>query len=55
MTGLIFEDEAASLRYDPSQRLAKMQAWREVVNRLDIGDVPESISLLNVGVPMDRP
>ncbi len=49
--GLVFHYGGVSLRYDSTQRLAKLRAWREALRRLTAGDAPESLGLPNVGVP----
>jgi tetratricopeptide (TPR) repeat protein len=49
--GHLFQYGSAGLRYDPSQRRAKMRAFEEAMKRLAAGEAPESLGLPNVGVP----
>ena len=50
----VFQYVGVSLRYDPSQRRAKMHAWEVAIKRLAAGEAAESLGLPNLGVPSDR-
>src|SRR5262249_32641751 len=49
--GIMFYDLAYPMRYDPSQRLERKQAFAQAAERIEAGESPESVGLPNVGVP----
>jgi hypothetical protein len=49
--GYMFYYATRGLRYDPTQRLAKQEAFEAAARRIAAGDPPEAIGLPNVGVP----
>jgi hypothetical protein len=49
--GVWFQHATLSLRFDRSQRWAKMCAFEVAVKRLDAGEPPEALGLPNLGVP----
>ena len=49
--GFMFQHATASLRYDPTQRKAKMSAFAMAAQRLAKGEAPESVGLPNIGIP----
>jgi len=53
--GIMFYDLAAFLRYDPSQRLAKREAFRTGARRISEGVAPEDVGLPNIGIPEPVP
>jgi len=53
--GILFYDLAAFARYDPSERLAKREAFRAAARRIDEGAAPEEAGLPNIGIPEPVP
>lgn len=53
--GAMFYFAVAPLRYDPSQRLARRDAFMAASVRIAAGDPPESVGLPNLGVPATPP
>jgi hypothetical protein len=49
--GIMFFDLTFPIRYDPSQRLEKKQAFATAAERIEAGEAPEALGLPNVGVP----
>jgi len=53
--GITFYDLTAFTRYDPSERLAKREAFRAAARRIDRGTAPEEVGLPNIGIPEPVP
>ena len=51
----MFQHATAALRYDPTERKAKMSAFAAAAQRLAEGEAPESVGLPNVGIPREPP
>lgn len=53
--GAMFYAATAPLRYDPSERLAKKDAFRAAARRIAAGEPAESVGLPNLGIPATPP
>jgi hypothetical protein len=53
--GALFYSAAAKLRYDPSQCLAKQEAYGAAGRRIGAGEPAEAVGLPNVGIPAPLP
>jgi hypothetical protein len=49
--GAMFYYATISMRYDRTMRLAKFKAFEVAVARVEAGELPESLGLLNIGIP----
>ncbi len=53
--GIMFYDLAFPLRYDPSHRLEMRDVFAKAAKQLEAGAAPETVGLVNVGVPRPVP
>jgi lysophospholipase L1-like esterase len=53
--GIMFYDLCYPMRYDPSRRLEMKQVFAQAAERIQAGELPETVGLPNVGVPEPVP
>ena len=53
--GFMFQHATAALRYDATERQARMRAFATAAQRLAEGGAPESVGLPNIGIPSEPP
>jgi hypothetical protein len=53
--GIMFYDLTESLRYDPSERIARRVRFGSALERIKAGELPEAVGLPNVGIPEPVP
>ena len=53
--GVMFFELTGPIRYDPSQRIDKREAFRATALRIEAGTAPEKAGLPNIGIPEGVP
>jgi lysophospholipase L1-like esterase len=49
--GIMFYDLTAPARYDPSERNARSAGFAKAARRIETGEAPERVGLVNIGIP----